>query len=62
MPFAATWMELEIVILSEVRERRGNIIRHPLYVEFRKKFTKELTKQKQTHRLGERTYSCRGEG
>ena len=40
MPFAATWMELEIVILSEVRERRGNIIRHPLYVEFRKKLYK----------------------
>ena len=26
MPFAAMWMDLEIVILSEVRERKTNII------------------------------------
>ena len=26
MPFAATWMQLEIIILSEVRRRKTNTI------------------------------------
>ena len=26
MPFAVTWMDIEIVILSEVRQRKTNII------------------------------------
>ena len=33
MPFAATWMDLEIVILSEVSQRKTNLWHH-LYVEF----------------------------
>ena len=32
MPFAATWVDLEIIILSEVSQRKTNIIYH-LYVE-----------------------------
>ena len=37
MPFATTWMNLESVILSEVRQRRRNIVQHPLYVKSKKK-------------------------
>ena len=32
MPSAGTWTDLEIVILSEVRQRKTNIVYH-LYVE-----------------------------
>ena len=43
MPFAATWIYLEIVILSEVRQSKINT-RYCLYVESKKKKngTKEL--------------------
>ena len=33
MPFAATWTDPEIIILSEVSETKTNIIWHHLYVE-----------------------------
>ena len=32
IPFAETWMDLEIIILSEVRQTKANIIYH-LYVD-----------------------------
>ena len=32
MPFPATWMDLEVIILSEVSQTKTNIIYH-LYVE-----------------------------
>ena len=41
MPFAATWMGVEIVILSEVSQRNRNIIRYPLYVESKRNHTNE---------------------
>ena len=56
MPFAATWLDLEIIILSEVRWKRTNIIYH-LYVESKKMIQINLfTKQKQTQRLKQQTY------
>ena len=33
MPFAAIWVQLEIIILSEVRKRKTNIIWYHLHVE-----------------------------
>ena len=33
MPFAATWMELETLILSEIRQRKKYAIWYHLYLE-----------------------------
>ena len=40
---AATWMDLEIVTLSEVSQRKTNSIWYCLYVESKKKSINELT-------------------
>ena len=36
MPFVATWMDLEIIVLSEVSQRRKNVVWYHLYVESKK--------------------------
>ena len=42
MPFAATWMDLKIIIFSEVSQRKTNIICYHLHVESKKKKKKVL--------------------
>ena len=42
MPFAATWMDLKIIILSEVSQTKTNIIWYYLYVESKKNYRNEL--------------------
>ena len=37
MPFVATWMDLDIIILHEVRQRNTNIIKYHLYVNSKNK-------------------------
>ena len=59
MPFVATWMNQEIIILSEVsqtEEDKYHMIY--LYVESKKKMIQMnlFIKQKQTHRLRKQTY------
>ena len=56
MLFAATWMGIEIIILSEVSQTKINIIYH-LNVETKKMIQMNLfTKQKQTHRHRKQSY------
>ena len=37
MPFAATWMDLEMVILNEVSQTEEKYYMHPLLMESKKK-------------------------
>ena len=48
MPFAATWMDLEIVTLSEINQRRRNIIWYPLYADSKKNDTGEIIYKTET--------------
>ena len=48
MPFAAPWMDLEILILSEVSQRRTNITWYRLHVEHKKNDTNELIYKTET--------------
>ena len=38
MTFAATWMDLEIIILSEISQRKTDNIGYHLYVKSKKKY------------------------
>ena len=59
IPFAETWMALEVVILSEVSQRKTSVIWYHLHIESKKKMIQMnlFTKQKQTHRHRKQTYS-----
>ena len=58
-PFAAKWIELEIIILSEVSQKKTNIIWQPSFVELNSQKEKKqmnlFTKQKQTYRCWKQT-------
>ena len=62
MPPAATWMDLESIRLSEVIQRKTNIMWYHLYVK--SKMMREmnlLTKQKETHKLQNKLMVTKGE-
>ena len=49
MPLSVRWMDLEIIILTEVRQRKRNIILYYLYVDS-KIWHKLIYEEKHTHR------------
>ena len=62
IPFAATWLDVESIILNEVSHtEKKNISWNPLYVKSKKKWYKWIYKrEKETHKLRGRTYGCQG--
>ena len=57
MPFTITWMDLDIIRLSEVSQTKTNIIWYHLFVESNKRIQMNLfAEQKQTHRFWKQTY------
>ena len=54
MPFAATWMDLESIILSKVSQTKTNIMKFHLYVESKNIIPMNLF-TKQTHRHEKQT-------
>ena len=62
MPFPATWMDLEIIILSEVSQTETNVLYH-LHMEAKKIMMQRniFTKQKKTHSHGKQPMVTKGE-
>ena len=56
MTLAATWMDLESVILSELSQRKANTILYRFYVASQIIQMKVYTKQKQTYIHRKQTY------
>ena len=61
MPFAATWIDLEIIIVNEAIQSKTNIIQYHFYVTSKAMIQINLfTKQQQTHRLQKQTQGYQG--
>ena len=61
MPFAVTWMDLEISTINEAIQSKTNIICYHLYVKSKTMIQVNLfTKQQQTHTRQKQTYGYQG--
>ena len=65
VPLAATWMDLEIIILNEVsqteKDKYHTVSQYHLYVESNKNVTKELIYKTQTYRFKIKLEVTKGE-
>ena len=55
MPFAATWMDPEAIIISEVSQIKTNIFWYCLYLKSKKKHTNELIYKTETDSQTQKT-------
>ena len=64
MPFTATWMDPEIIILSEVSQRKPHILWYHLVVEYKKKWYKwtYLQNKNRLTDIGNNLTVTKGEG
>ena len=64
MPFAAMWIQPEILILNEIKSERERQIQSDITYMWNLKYgTNEPSiEQKQTHRHGDQTCGCQGGG
>ena len=63
MAFAATWMQLEIIMLSEVKSERERQILHDITCMWNLNYdTNESIYETESHRHIEQTGSCQGGG
>ena len=62
MLFAATWIELETLILSELSQKENNIPYDITYIWNPMYGTNESFHRKESHGLEEQTCGCQGEG
>ena len=62
MPFAATWMELETLILSEVSQKEKDVYCMISCISNLIYGTNEYFHRKENHGLGEQTCGCQGGG
>ena len=62
MPFSATWMELETLILSEVNQKKKDKYHTISHIWNLIYSTNKPFHRKETHGLGEQTCGCQGEG
>ena len=61
MPFAATWMDLEIIILSELGQTKTNILWYQLYVESKKMMQIKLPNRKRLTDIQNKLMVTKGE-